>query len=1533
MIISLVSNGKLYSTALPAKISGKYWISDEVESGKKRKIADVEGVHGNWILHASAILAWLDHEGREVSSVTLASDMQVIKAVYRHNRVRTQFYIEPTTDDRQTFERFFVSAPCQLNIGRAEDNHIVIRNHYVSAHHACLIWHGQYWSITDTQSSNGTFLNNIQIATKHLSPSDVVYVMGVKIVVGNGFFAINNPDGCVHISNDCVHKLQKQEFIPNPVEYDATPSRKCFTRSPNIHKHRNPTEIKVDGPPALQQQNETPLALLMGPALTMGMTAVVMGSVSIINLTNGNSTPLTAIPSIVMSFSMLCGTVLWPTLTRKSEKKRRIKAEQLRQKLYREYLDQIRNQIFAAGVEQKNVLMELFPSSQVCEDRIEGILPNLWERTADEDHFLSLRLGLGSLPIDTNIHFPEEKFYLLNDTLQNELMRLKDEPKTVLDVPITCSLIEQNAIGIVGESQETNAFLQGLVLQLTALHSYEEVKLVFLVGGQNEADWLPLRMIPHTWDSSQLTHYWATTEEDGKALSASLEKVFQSRLGQDGIKKDMMLPHYVFIVLSAEYARGVSIFRRILSSKISCGFSCIVQASSQTLLPIECSMIINLAGDNSMLFNRNKSTELQQAFRAEYPNRTEAGISASAMVLANLMTEQQSQQFMLPNMLTFMELYGVGKVEHLNALSRWHDNSPVNSLAVPIGIGQDGQTFYLDLHEKAHGPHGLVAGMTGSGKSEFILTFVLSMALNYHPDEVSFILIDYKGGGLAGAFEDNETGLRLPHLVGTITNLDGTAINRALISIQSELRRRQSIFNQARQISGEGTVDIYKYQKMYRSGMLKTPVPHLFIISDEFAELKAQQSEFMGQLISTARIGRSLGVHLILATQKPSGVVDDQIWSNSRFRVCLKVQERTDSMDMLKRPDAAELSDTGRFYLQVGFNELFDMGQSAWCGAPYIPADRPEKKRDNSVEVLDHVGRVLVESKAKVSAGNIAAKSQIVAVVSYLSQMAEEENIQPRQLWLPPISAHIYLDDLCRKYDYQSDSLSLGAVIGEFDDPFNQSQGLLTLDFSKVGNTLLYGAVGSGKTTLINTILCHMIRSYDVAHLNVYIMDMGEETFRAFEKAPQIGSVLFSTDEDKVQNLFKMLKEEITRRKKLFALHNGDYVSYCRSTGEPVPHILVVLRNYSAFSEQFDTLDDQLLQITRECVKYGIYFLVTANTASAIRYRITQNFGNILALQLNDRGDYVGLLGSTGGVYPSKIKGRGIFKADRIYEFQTAYFAEDAGLSAIRTLCNKIASEHTQRAKQVPHLPEYVTKEYFGDAVSPVEFPIGVEKASLRNSCINLERSILTLLLSNDEETMAAIAQGISEQLGRLEGTATVLDGADIFDNADDSEFEYLHSEFEGCIKRMFEKMLSRNQGCVAAANERKPLPDYDPEYVIITGLQNIHAGLDAEYRDKLLTMLEKAEVDYNMRFMLCDTVRGLSSFAGQPWYRRYVTGMEGIWVGDGITNQNILKINRVTNALYSEVPRHFGYVVRRGKPTLIKLLVSAKAEGMAGDE
>ena len=1506
MVVTLISKDRLHALSLPEKPSGRYWVTDCDETGHFRKVADIEGGQNRWFIQGSAVLGLLDG-AEEVPSMELPNEEQVIHAFYREDGSKVQLFVEPSSDCRQTYEKYYVSDNCVLSLGRESGNQIVFNNRYVSAHHARLAWTDGEWSITDLKSRNGTFVNEQRVFSTSLLPGDVVFVMGLKIVLGEGFFAINNPSECVSV--------QAREICKNPPReteekkggcHDARLKKECFYRSPRLYRDIVKAEIRVDAPPAPEKMAETPLALLIGPALTMGMTAAVMGVVAILNFTSGRADLLTVIPTLFMSAAMLCGTLLWPLLTKRYDTKKRNKAEEMRRKKYLEYLDYVKGRIYELGTEQKRILLENAPDIAECEKRVLECRWNLWERSFDQKDFLSLRIGIGDIPLLADIRFPEKRFLLDDDTLQNELNRFADAPKVLTGAPVVLSMLKNPVTGIAGDPMKVKAFLHNLILQIIALHSYDEVKLMFLVDEAETSEWNYCRFLPHSWDGD--VRYFSTNSEEAKTLSMSLEQIIQKRNERVAFSKEEPVPHYVVITSDVEMAAKADIFNKIHSGSAGAGISCIAIASRLTDLPKECSAVIDLTGEEASLYDRNDASGQKTVFQAEGTVAT--NMDRVAEVLANVVTSTDSANLSLPNMLTFLEMYGVGKTEHLNALDRWKENNPVNSLKVPIGVSKDGALFYLDLHEKAHGPHGLIAGMTGSGKSELIITFILSMAANYRPDEVSFILIDYKGGGLAGAFENSLSGVKLPHLAGTITNLDGSAVSRALISIQSEMRRRQEIFNAARQISGEGTIDIYKYQKMYRSGLVDQPVPHLFIISDEFAELKSQQPEFMTQLISAARIGRSLGIHLILATQKPSGVVDDQIWSNSRFRICLKVQEKNDSAEMLKRPDAAELKETGRFYLQVGFNELFEMGQSAWCGAPYIPKDRLEKKRDDSIEVIDHWGHVLYEAKQKNTDSGREQGSQIVSVVQYLSALAKEEHVEATPLWLPQLPAMIYLEELEKKYHRSISDAELNPIVGEFDDPATQSQGLLTIPFSKEGNALVYGVAGSGKTIFLDTVLMDLIRNYSAKQLNLYLVDMGEEGLAAFSEAPQVGDVLLSSDKEKLYNLFKLLREEVSSRKKAVVANGGKF-----SCDGEYPQILVVIHNYAAFAEQFEELDEQLIQLTRDCSKYGIYFMMTTTAVTAVRYRVAQNFTNVYALQLSDRADYVGLFGGTNGVYPSKHKGRGLCRRnDKVYEFQTAYFARETDRKALAEYLKGIVQDSPSVAKAVPILPEHVSVELFDGTCTPDAVPVGISKEKLQPCTMDFEQAVVSLILSRSSYDLAAFVRPFCTMLSKLPGTVTVLDGAAIL-------FDHCTVNFEDAVNTLFDEAVLRHNTCKKCSAEGKALPQYERQYYVITGLQRILNGLSVEGRDKLNTLLEKAERAFNLRFILCESVGEASPLTVNAWYKRHVNESEGLWIGNGIMEQYVLKVGKSDDNLHLQLPAEFGFVVKRGRATLVKLI------------
>ena len=290
-------------------------------------------------------------------------------------------------------------------------------------------------------------------------------------------------------------------------------------------------------------------------------------------------------------------------------------------------------------------------------------------------------------------------------------------------------------------------------------------------------------------------------------------------------------------------------------------------------IPVGCDYVVQLSGGyRGVLINAAEKSKTVPFVSSQISDTLAVRI---VRTLAPVCTDEVSLEGELIKNISMFKMLNILSVEDLDLKARWSASKVTKSMAAPVGVSKTGIVM-LDLHDKAHGPHGLVAGTTGSGKSEILQTYILSMATLYHPYEAAFVIIDFKGGGMVNQFA------QLPHLLGAITNIDGNAINRSLKSIKAELQKRQKYFAQA------DVNHIDKYIRKYKAGEVSEPLPHLIIIVDEFAELKAEQPEFMKELISAARIGRSLGVHLILATQKPAGQVNEQIWSNSRFKLCLK---------------------------------------------------------------------------------------------------------------------------------------------------------------------------------------------------------------------------------------------------------------------------------------------------------------------------------------------------------------------------------------------------------------------------------------------------------------------------------------------------------------------------------------------------------------------------------------------------------------------------------------------------------------------
>lgn len=888
-------------------------------------------------------------------------------------------------------------------------------------------------------------------------------------------------------------------------------------------------------------------------------------------------------------------------------------------------------------------------------------------------------------------------------------------------------------------------------------------------------------------------------------------------------------------------------------------------------------------------------------------------------ILSNIPIEFEDGLKELPNMITFLEMEKVGKVEQLNILNRWNTNDATASLKAEIGVSEDGDLMYLDLHEKFHGPHGLIAGMTGSGKSEFIITYILSMCINYSPDDVAFILIDYKGGGLAGAFENKVTGINLPHLAGTITNLDKAEMDRTLVSINSELKRRQTLFNEARDNLGESTIDIYKYQRFFKEGRVKEAIPHLFIICDEFAELKSQQPDFMDNLISVARIGRSLGVHLILATQKPSGVVNDQIWSNTKFRVCLKVQDEADSKEMLKRPEAASLKQTGRFYLQVGYDEYFALGQSAWCGAKYYPSEKIVKQIDKSINCINDYG-IPIKSIQASSSKNVEAKGeQIAAILNSIIEIAKTANKKAKRLWLENIPNIIVTDEVIEKYGIKPDPYNVIAIIGEYDAPEKQKQGIVKYNFLEDGNTLIYGNDGSEKEMLLNTIIYSTCKYHKEEEINYYIIDYGSESLRRFMSLPQVGGIVFSGEEEKYNNLLKLLKEELIKRKKLFVESGGNYQNYNKTAENKLPIITVIINNFDALYEVNPNLYEDVSFLIRDSVNYGIIFIITANAVNSIHSKLTSNFTNTYAFKLKDASDYSTVLGLRVKTMPRDILGRGFLKSDDVHEFQTASITrEETTLNDyLQNFVKQQRENNNSKAKRIPTLPEIIRfKDIEEEVVDLNNVAVGISKKDLEIVTVDYLANIGNIITSNRINNTIKFVKSLLVVINTIRNnTLMIIDPTKTL-NLDLNTYPNYYTDN---LNVVLEKLTEYFSKLIESKSENNGI-------VLIYGVSKFITKVNDN--TKVLEFIKKIKEYEKISVIIVDDASKIKQYAFESWFNGTFSTNDGIFIGRGISDQNLLHLSTVTREMSKDIKNDMAYLINEGYTTLFKTIDFISEEG-----
>lgn len=1527
MIVTLMGRNSINKIILPKVAIGNYWLCDKNDE-KEKKLINIEAKDGKWqatsnyyatIINLDEIdlvnnMDYLDSTKKEIkiqNRVDLKEDS--IYGVYLGSEKELFIiYCSPVIEEK-TYNLKLEDSSSSILIGKGANCKIRYRNNFCSDIHAKMSYEEEKWYIENFDSNFGTFVNDLPVPKegKKLFNGDVINIIGLKIIVLGKKLIVNSSPNKVSFSKDTFSIYErKYEIIETDEEFEdiEVPSENnYFSRAPRITNVIETEKIKIDSPPQMQSKEETPLILVLGSSLTMGTMMLVSIFNAIDGRISGNASIKQTILSLITATAMLISMVAFPILTVKYDRKRKKRYEEKRQKRYKEYLDKKVENINEIMTKQRKILFENHVSAEQCAEIILEEGSRLWERKREDYDFLSVRLGEGTVPLKIDIQYPEEKFVMEDDNLAETLNEIAKNSKMLKSAPIAISLADKSiAALIVKQESPIESYMKQIIVQLITLHSYEDLKIVFFLKKDRLKKWEYVKLLPHVWENTRAIRFFAEEYDEMEEISQYLEEEMEKRMQYKDKDYKSFMPYYLIITDDYKRIENIKIITKILKNKVNFGFSILCITHNLLALPNECKTFINLEKNSGIIFENEITSTSRQEF--EFDNTVNIMFEKIVRTLANIPIKYTAtNENMLPNNFTFLEMFDSGKIEQLNILEKWYKNDSTLSLKTPIGINNSGMTIMLDLHEKYHGPHGLIAGSTGSGKSEFIMTYILSLAVNFHPDDVSFILIDYKGGGLTGAFQKENA--KLPHIIGTITNIDTNGLQRSLVSIKSELTRRQIIFNELIKMTDEGTIDIYKYQKLYHEGKIKEPMPHLLIICDEFAELKQQQAEFMDELISVSRIGRSLGVHLILATQKPAGIINEQIRSNSKFAICLKVQEKSDSMDVIKKPDATSLKRAGQFYLQVGSDDYCVLGQSGWAGAPYFPTDITEKKVDTSIEFISNTGRVIKQIDDTVQKVIDSQGEQITNIVKYISDISKMQNIKQKKLWLDDIPENIYLADLRKKYKVKEQMNNINPIIGEYDAPENQSQGIVDIQLSKQGNAIIYGSAESGKETLLSTMIYDIITTHDPNEVQLYLLDFGSETLKIYAQCPHVGDVVFINDEEKIDRFFDMIQNEIQGRKNILSNYNGDYNLYTKIENGTMPIITVVINNYIALSEMYkEKYEDVLLTITREGIKYGIVFVMTTNAYSDMRYRLTQNFKQKFALQMNNEDDYFKIFEKRGKKKPSAIFGRGLICREKgeIYEFQTAKISKAEQYNIlVSEKIEELKEKYLTSARKIPVMPDIVEFENVEDYLQDItKVPIGISKDILKVYVYDFKRNFINIIASKNLENAVDFANNIYKKLLLLKNLEIAIFDVDEMLQADKTSIKDEYNKF---INGLRDK-------------------DKKDKLCIIIGVDKFISEYE-DVENKFENTLKIAAESRKCNYIFVDNAVKLKNHEYDIWYKNYISKDEGIWVGSGIENQYTITINFERKSIINNCGRNYGYVIKQGNVNLIKLLEMKEEE------
>jgi DNA segregation ATPase FtsK/SpoIIIE, S-DNA-T family len=996
----------------------------------------------------------------------------------------------------------------------------------------------------------------------------VPWPAGQQIAIGNtliGLAPYEPPDAALHPSDDGAGIN--------------------FNRPPRLLPPPRATKFRLPSPPEKQHRRSLPILTALAPLLMGAALYFVVHQIYVLAMCG--MSPLMMLANYMNS---------------KKEGKRSY-ADKLAE--YKERKASIEHDARVALEAERAQKRDDSPDPATVLCIASGPRRRLWERRRSDPDYLLLRVGTADMPSSVE---------LLDPTLEEHLRQVFWD---IPDAPVAVPLPQRGVLGVAGPGDAPRAVGRWLVAQAATLHSPNDLQIWILTDNSGQPVWEWARWLPHCrpGPGQNAVSLIGNTVESVATRIAELLAIISGRQQSMGNSHEpaQFTPDIMVVFDGSRKLRSLPGAIQILREGPQVGVFAVCLDADERLLPAETQAVA--------AFEPTGLLRVQQMNKATVsgvrPDHVGPGWSARLArgITAIRDVSDEETAIELP---TSSRLLDVLRLEPPTAdaiARRWNAGGGMSTLAV-IGESYDGP-FAIDITRD--GPHGLVAGTTGAGKSELLQTFVASLAAANRPDAMTFVLIDYKGGS---AFKDCA---RLPHTVGMVSDLDGHLTERALASLSAELKRREEILLHA------GAKDIEDYNDTRRLKPRLGPLPRLILIIDEFASLVTELPDFVTGLVGIAQRGRSLGVHLILATQRPAGVVSADIRANTNLRIALRVTDKNESTDVIDVPDAAWISKStpGRCYVRSGASGPVGV-QSARIGGR-----RPSRNAVTRapVKVLpvpwQGLGRPLPEIKEAAAEDDGTMETDLSVLVDAIAGAARKVGCGPQPSpWLPPLPGSITLDELPAG-PAQADGEVAPVPFGIVDVPARQAREPMTLDLADGGHIVVAGAARTGRSTVLRTIAGSIAARASAADAHIYAIDCGTGSLLPLAGLPHCGAVVTRDQTDRVERLIGKLRGEIGRRQQLLAASGFASLAEQRaSTTDPaqrLPWMVLLLDWWEGFFAAYEKYDygrlvDALLQLLREGAAVGLRAVVTTDRM-AMMGQVGTVFERTLVLRLNDPGD------------------------------------------------------------------------------------------------------------------------------------------------------------------------------------------------------------------------------------------------------------------------------------------------------------------------